>query len=100
MMFSKQFLRRFSTQSNHILQLNNIIIVVSHKFPEGTVAGVYKRALLKNDLVDAVRFDAQKFNWTLKEFDVIFSLIILIFFFQRYTSAFAFGLLENGFSKG
>jgi hypothetical protein len=61
MMFSKQFLRRFSTQSIHsIIWLNSITykILVSHKFPEGTVAGVYKRALLKNDLVDAVRFDA------------------------------------------
>jgi hypothetical protein len=46
------------------------LYIVSHKFPEGTVAGIYKRAVAKNDLIDAVRFDAQKFNWTVKEFDV------------------------------
>lgn len=34
-----------------------------------------------------MRFGQQKINWTLKEFD-------------RYSSAFAFGLIENGFEKG
>ncbi len=43
---------------------------MSHKFPEGTVAGLYKRAIAKNPLLDAVRFDAQRFNWTLQEIDV------------------------------
>jgi hypothetical protein len=45
--------------------------LVSHKFPEGTVAGLYKRAVGENALIDAVRFDQQRINWTLKEFDVI-----------------------------
>lgn len=36
---------------------------------------------------DAVRFDSQKINWTLREFD-------------RYSSAFAFGLIEAGFERG
>jgi len=44
--------------------------IVSHKFPEGTVAGLYKQAVAENHLYDAVRFDAQRFNWNLKEFDV------------------------------
>jgi hypothetical protein len=34
-----------------------------------------------------VRFEAPNFNWNLKEFD-------------RYSSAFAYGLLENGFEEG
>ena len=57
------------------------------KFPEGTVAGLYKAAVAQNQYYDAVRFGAQKFNWTLREFD-------------KYSSAFAFGLVENGFSSG
>ena len=44
--------------------------LVSPKFPEGTVAGMYKRAVVENEYYDAVRFGAQKLNWTLKEFDV------------------------------
>jgi hypothetical protein len=46
------------------------IVLVHPKFPEGTVAGLYKRAVAENQYIDAVRFGAQKFNWTLKEFDV------------------------------
>ena len=38
-------------------------------------------------MFDAVRFDQQHFNWTLKEFD-------------RYSSAFAYGLVEQGYSVG
>lgn len=40
------------------------------KFPEGTVAGLYKKAAVANSEKDIVRFDGQKYNWTLKEFDV------------------------------
>jgi hypothetical protein len=57
------------------------------KFPVGTVAGHYKAAVAENPERDIVRFDNQKLNWTLKEFD-------------RYSSAFAFGLLEQGYRKG
>jgi len=60
---------------------------VNPKFPEGTVAGMYKAAVAQNYLFDAVRFDRQKFNWNLKDFD-------------RYSSAFAFGLVESGFAPG
>lgn len=63
------------------------MLIVSPKFPEGTIAGLYKRAVAENQYQDAVRFGQQKINWTLKEFD-------------RYSSAFAFGLIENGFAKG
>lgn len=57
---------------------------VSHKFPESTIAGTYKKAVKENYMVDAVRFDSQKINWTMREFD-------------KYSSAFAFGLVEGGF---
>jgi len=57
------------------------------KFPTDTVAGIYKVAVASNYMFDAVRFDQQRFNWTLKEFD-------------RYSSAFAFGLVESGYSNG
>jgi acyl-CoA synthetase (AMP-forming)/AMP-acid ligase II len=57
------------------------------KFPEGTLVGLYKSAVNQNHHYDAVRFGAQRFNWTLKEFD-------------KYSSAFAFGLVENGFNRG
>ena len=42
----------------------------SLKFPEGTVAGMYKQAVASNGEYDIVRFDSQRLNWTLKEFDV------------------------------
>ena len=45
------------------------------KFPEGTVAGLYKKALANNSEYDIVRFDGQKYNWTLKEFDVSSTLM-------------------------
>jgi acyl-CoA synthetase (AMP-forming)/AMP-acid ligase II len=51
------------------------------------VAGLYKIAVANNYMFDSVRFDQQRFNWTLKEFD-------------RYSSAFAFGLVESGFQQG
>jgi acyl-CoA synthetase (AMP-forming)/AMP-acid ligase II len=51
------------------------------------VAGIYKVAVASNYMVDAVRFDSQKFNWNLKDFD-------------RYSSAFAFGLVESGYTPG
>jgi hypothetical protein len=50
--------------------INLITFVVSPKFPESTVAGLYKRAVAENHYQDAVRFGAQKINWTLREFDV------------------------------
>eukprot|EP00347_Sterkiella_histriomuscorum_P009405 403341340 len=75
MMYSKHLLKRgFASQ-------------VSHKFPENTVAGLYKRAVAENQYYDAVRFGAQKFNWTVKEMD-------------RYSSAFAHGLVESGYQRG
>ena len=49
---------------------NKYRCIVSPKFPEGTIAGLYKRAVAENQYQDAVRFGAQKINWTLKEFDV------------------------------
>lgn len=56
-MFSKQlFKRAFATKSNSICIHN--VNTVNPKFPEGTVAGVYKRAVAKNELIDGVRFDA------------------------------------------
>lgn len=42
------------------------------KFPAGTVAGQYKIAVNTNAERDIIRFDNQKLNWTLKEFDVSF----------------------------
>ena len=47
------------------------MLIVSPKFPEGTIAGLYKRAVAENQYQDAVRFGQQKINWTLKEFDVM-----------------------------
>lgn len=62
-------------------------IQVSAKFAENSVAGAYKRAVAANFRRDSVRFEAPGLNWNLKEFD-------------RYSSAFAYGLLENGFREG
>ena len=61
--------------------------IVNPKFPVDTVAGLYKVAVASNYMFDSVRFDQQHFNWTLKEFD-------------RYSSAFAYGLVESGYSQG
>jgi len=60
---------------------------VNPKFPSDTVAGLYKVAVASNYMMDAVRFDSQKFNWNLKDFD-------------RYSSAFAYGLVESGYTPG
>jgi long-chain acyl-CoA synthetase len=62
-------------------------MLVNPKFPTDTCAGMYKIAVASNFNFDAVRFDSQKFNWNLKEFD-------------RYSSAFAFGLVEAGYTPG
>ena len=48
---------------------------------------MFKSAVASNYMFDSARFDQQHFNWTLKEFD-------------RYSSAFAFGLVESGFEQG
>ena len=68
-MYTKQLIRRaFSgAQGNKYISTK---VTVSAKFPEGTVAGLYKRAVADNQYHDAVRFGAQRINWTLKEFDV------------------------------
>lgn len=59
----------------------------SSKFPEDTISGVVKEARAKNEWKDLVRFDGQNFNWNVKEFDV-------------YSSAFAYGLVEQGYQPG
>jgi len=73
-MLQKILSRRFSAQ-------------VVPKFPEGTVAGLLKASVAAQGNQDVVRFNNQNLNWTLKELD-------------RYSSAFAFGLLEAGFTRG
>ena len=71
MMYSKHLLKRgFASQGKLLLLIWLIYTIVSHKFPENTVAGLYKRAVAENQYYDAVRFGAQKFNWTVKEMDV------------------------------
>ena len=40
------------------------------RFPEGTVAGHFKASMGQKSHLDAVRFDNQNINWTLKELDV------------------------------
>ena len=68
---SKYFFRRaFSTQSTSTLPIQ-FFLLVHPKFPEGTIAGTYKSAVARNELIDAVRFDAQRFNWNLREIDVL-----------------------------
>ena len=57
------------------------------KFPTDTATGQYKVAVASNYMFDAVRFDQQRFNWNLREFD-------------RYSSAFAYGLAESGYEVG
>lgn len=55
MMLSRHLLRRtFATQGSLIYIL--IQFIVSHKFPESTVAGLYKKAVAENQYYDAVRF--------------------------------------------
>lgn len=62
-------------------------VSLNPKFPVDSVAGRYKVAVASNYMFDSVRFDQQHFNWTMKEFD-------------RNSSAFAYGLVEAGFSVG
>lgn len=65
----------------------NFSVSAAVKFPEGTVAGAFKAAVNANPSIDIVRFDNQKFNWTVKELD-------------KYSSAFAFGLMQQGYKPG
>ena len=48
---------------------------------------MYKHAVATRPDQDVLRFDNQNINWSLVEFD-------------RYSSAFAFGLVEAGFEQG
>lgn len=64
--------------SEHSLPLVSSTLTPHHtyiahvKFPAGTVAGHYKTAVNTNAERDIIRFNNQKFNWTLVEFDVSF----------------------------
>lgn len=70
---------------NFLNLFQSLIFYIAHpKFPEGTVAGFFKAAVSTRADQDVLRFDNQNLNWTLVEFD-------------RYSSAFAFGLIEAGF---
>jgi hypothetical protein len=80
-MLTKQLIRRaFGGQGKNTLskpisfavhlKTLHYSFLVSPKFPESTVVGIYKRAVAENQYQDAVRFGSQKINWTLKEFDV------------------------------
>ena len=71
-MFSKLISRRapFSVARKSNYASNQNWLAANMKFPEGTVAGLYKKAAVANSEKDIVRFDGQKYNWTLKEFDV------------------------------
>lgn len=64
-----------------------VTCVANPKFPDGTVGGLYKAAVAAKPEYDCMRVDSQRINWSLKELD-------------RYSSAFAFGLLEAGFTPG
>lgn len=58
-MYSKSLLRRaFATQGNYFIYFPISFLLVSAKFPENTVAGLYKRAVAENQYYDAVRFGA------------------------------------------
>ena len=59
----------------------------SSKFSEDSPPGLLKKARAKNEWKDCVRFDSQNYNWDYKEYDA-------------YSSAFAYGLLEQGFKPG
>jgi len=62
-------LRSFSTHRMYHFKLI-LFCLASVKFPASTVAGHFKSAVATNGDVDIVRFNNQKLNWTLKEFDV------------------------------
>jgi len=76
-MFSKLFTRRTFVSRKLLLEIDTNICLASLKFPEGTVAGLYKQAVAANAETDIVRFDNQRLNWTLKEFDVSIELTSL-----------------------
>lgn len=63
-------LRSFSTARKTLSQLDPSLPIANVKFPAGTVAGHFKTAVSANSERDIIRFDSQKLNWTLKEFDV------------------------------
>jgi len=88
-MISKILHRSFAAKRKcigfHFYLIDNFI--VNPKFPSDTVAGMFKAAVASNYMFDSARFDDQRFNWDLKDFD-------------RYSSAFAFGLVENGYTQG
>ena len=46
------------------------VTLANPKFPEGTVAGLYKAAVATKPEYDCVRVDSQSINWSLKELDV------------------------------
>ncbi len=54
------------------------------KFPEGTVAGMYKAAVAAKPDYDIVRVDSQKINWTLKELDVSHRAIFFVTILNQY----------------
>ena len=83
----------------------SVPLTANAKFPEGTASGAYKAAVAAHPNYDIVRVDSQRINWTLKELDVSIngineSLQLWFVFTQRYSSAFAFGLIEAGFAPG
>ena len=87
-MISKILNRGFATKCKSIEKyLTILFLIVNPKFPSDTVAGMFKAAVSANYMFDSARFDHQRFNWNLKDFD-------------RYSSAFAYGLVENGFAQG
>ena len=52
------------------LQRRAFTTAASLRFPQGTVAGDYKAAVAEKGELDAVRFESQRINWTLRELDV------------------------------
>ena len=80
-MFSKLVTRRAPFHSAAARKFFEYFLIglASLKFPEGTVAGMYKQAVASNSEYDIVRFDTQKLNWTLKEFDVSSLSVLLTF---------------------
>ena len=57
------------------------------KYEEGSIPDAIKEVRRNNEWLDAVRFDSQELNWTIKELD-------------QHTAAFAYGLVERGFAPG
>jgi len=88
-MLAKVMRRSFGmAKSDHAFRLNEAHAMGANpKFPEGTIAGLLKTSVVNNGEKDILRINNQRVNWSLKELD-------------RYSSAFAFGLMEAGFSRG